>query len=1313
MLKSEVLDFVTKQRYTVSYFEDDTINVIRQQIAIALNTHPDRLFILVSLKLDHDYYQKDPRRWEALFNRLSYNQQPITDVALQEYVTNYRSPPISLKVSEYDKTDWIEQPEELEEIYSPTQKFNEYRIFGVEEVQSYILPFQFNSVLASKIPAAKLPLPLVTTLFSTLYKHDMIDKFLAIPYDPNADAAASVYFPFLRSSTPNRVSDEEVALITKNSKLLNDLLELKVFEPDSVSITRVKFYAKFVTTDFGDAVRTRFEQIFYGLTVSEDVPYIQYFTGRNEVARHKFYVKDPKVKKPYVDMSLWNKWVSRPPQRSQPTLLLFNGTSKESYDRVSITSSDITITLYRSKDNSHKIPDMKKKVLKWVKSFDAIMAFVDKEDIDSDRWDLQDIEFYAKYSRPLKDIDLRRFNCISSIFNKPDNQPRFALLRTDRLNYGISALQIKVIQLGKEGIVKPQDVAKELNVTAEDAKRIIQQVDDLINENPDIVEKVFRGYPLIELGEDEIKFSSVNEIDRILKYASILRYVVGFPDSKSLDPICPKRMETVKVDTGIAPIETFQIAPEIEEQYADLFGYLEADEEPEEKPIEIKQEPPKDKKISTKQKQFSKYSYFISRLEKFDPESFTSKQEKSYAKACEQSYQPIIINNNELNDIAETPYDPREYLEPEKMEETYDPDGLVICPEYWCMQDEIPLTEDQLEKEDGEIRCPVCGNKLRTSDTDDPREYTVIKREEGYNYPGFKKDIFQKTGKNMPCCFKTSQKKKVEKIDDKYYINRDDKSLLKEFRVAFLPENLMDSLQISEKYELVKKTKRIANGVSGFFRVGIGRPSENLPELLGLKTKIESPREAVDSVMKCSFFRSFKQVGESHLESIENALKKIPPYDKDPYVRKHIAKIISGIDEAYHKKELSILEELEYSAIFLQCDIFRIFTSSNTLGCMFYSQIVRPRTRGIIVLQSDKHVDILTHIVRSSRGFQYKSNIFESPFSKSTYVELEKLRNQSCSTKIPSYNDALTIIKEILIMSEKSDFQVVLDPFGRGQAFYIPNEMILPFNPVVLPDMAQTKIIGFNEINKEYIPTHENTLKYLNIAGKYTDGYQFAEDLFNSKGERVEVLLKSGLRTLVKPESLQPHEPLEIMETVNDLTETKLVYGEESEELQRDYKQLSYASEVYEFLIYELTNDLKEDHKDLRMALQDVLPKRKQVEPLLREWFENKVDYTQVNTPIEFLSKVRTPCGQFKSKNSCSGSLCAWNEKAKKCNIEIKPVIRKEPLFHRLLSSLIENSKIRGMVLDGRTSPFFSTILYMSLPNELIVTDLDIVNINI
>jgi hypothetical protein len=1310
MLKSEVIDFSTNQKYTISYFEDDTVNVVRQRIASALNTHQDRLFILVSLKLPHNYYQKDPRRWESLFDRLSYNNQPITNAAFQEYATTYRTPAVSLiTFSEFDRTEWMSKPEDLEELYDSTNSFTEYRIFGVEESKSFILPFKFDASIASKIPAARTPLPMITTLISTLYKHDMIEKFLAIPYDSTADTAVSIYFPFYRSTTPNRISDEEINLLDKNTKLIKDLLELKVFEPVSISLTYVKFYAKFINTDFGSAARTRFEQIFYGLTLSKEVPYIQYFTGKNQISRHKFYVDDPKTKKPYLDMNMWSRWNSRPPQRNYPTLLLYRGKSKEHYDRISITPEDISITLYRNDENDEKIPEMKKEVLKWIKEFDSIMTFIEKEDIDTERFELQDVSFFAKYSRTVNKLEFLRFNCITSIFNKTEVPTRFAFLRTDsKLTSDVSPVQIKVIQLLDEGVRKPKDIAKELNVTVDEADKILKQVEDIIDNDPNILDRVLRGFPLIQIGDNDIKVSGVNEVDRIIKFANILRYIVGFSSSRDLDDICPKRMETVKADTAVIPANSFEPDEAFDEQYADLFGYLEDEEVVEEKPV--KKEEPKEKSVLTEKGQETLHNYFQGRLIKFDRKSFDPKNnETPYAKKCERDHQPIILDNNYFERMKDTEYDPQTYLKPEFMESTVDPEGLIICPEYWCIRDEIPLTQEQLIEEDGEFVCPLCYNKIRTSDSDDLRYYTVIKRKEGFNYPGFNKYKFSKSGKNMPCCFRTPSKKTgEEKADEKYYIVNEDKLQLKPLQTSFISKKLLDSLQIEEDYELFPK-KRIANGMAGFFRVGLGNPSETLPELLGLKTKVASPRESVGTVLKCSFLRSWKKLGDSNLTSIENSLRKIPPYDTDDYVRKNLAAIISGIDDAFQKKELSLIQELEYCAVFLQCDVFRVFPATNTLGCMFYSPLVRSRTKGIVIFQNNNIVDILSHVTRVAKGFQYKSNIFEIPFKKDTFSVLEKLRSQSCTTKVPSYNDALKIIKEILIASEQDDFQIVLDPFGRAQSFFVKKHMILPFNPSPLPDSIQTKIIGYSEIQKELLPTHENVLKYLEIAAKYSEGYKWVEDLYNTNSERVEVLVKSGLRIPIYPEKIKQAEPLEIIDTVNELTESKLVYGEPSEELESDYKNLSYSSEIYEFLIFELTNDIKEDYKDLRASLQKINPSRKEVEPLLREWFDRTVEYVKVDKPIEFLSKVRTPCGQFKSKNECNGNLCAWNGKT--CKVEVRQSVRKEPLFHRLLATLVDNIKIRAMVLDGRTSPFFSTVLYLALPNELIVTDSDLVNI--
>ena len=114
-----------------------------------------------------------------------------------------------------------------------------------------------------------------------------------------------------------------------------------------------------------------------------------------------------------------------------------------------------------------------------------------------------------------------------------------------------------------------------------------------------------------------------------------------------------------------------------------------------------------------------------------------------------------------------------------------------------------------------------------------------------------------------------------------------------------------------------------------------------------------------------------------------------------------------------------------------------------------------------------------------------------------------------------------------------------------------------------------------------------------------------------------------------------------------------------------------------------------------------VSPKLAEVSPLLETWFEETTHFTNIKEPKQFLSKIRKPCN-----DTCDGELCGWDGDV--CKVNINSVLKKEKLFHRLLTTLLENSKIRAMVLDGRTTPFFSTILYLELPHERIVTDNDL-----
>jgi hypothetical protein len=72
-------------------------------------------------------------------------------------------------------------------------------------------------------------------------------------------------------------------------------------------------------------------------------------------------------------------------------------------------------------------------------------------------------------------------------------------------------------------------------------------------------------------------------------------------------------------------------------------------------------------------------------------------------------------------------------------------------------------------------------------------------------------------------------------------------------------------------------------------------------------------------------------------------------------------------------------------------------------------------------------------------------------------------------------------------------------------------------------------------------------------------------------------------------------------------------------------------------------------------------------------------------------------------KDTCKKStLCGWHKKT--CKIKVKPIVDKTQILVRLTKTLKDNTKQRALVLDGRLSPFFSTILYLEMPHEWITS---------
>lgn len=419
--------------------------------------------------------------------------------------------------------------------------------------------------------------------------------------------------------------------------------------------------------------------------------------------------------------------MSRKLSRNIPTLILLRGSDKENYDRVTITETDITMIFYRDEQNLEKIETMKADCLKWIKTLDSVMAFINRNDIDTERWMLQDIEMNVNYSNDIENIDIRRMHCISFLFNQTSSDStEFNFLRTDKSSFNIDPIEIKIIQLINEGELDPGKLSDELGIPLERTQLKIREVQNKLEEDPNLGDREFRRQPSLFVDEKHIKVSFVTDIERIIKYSNILRYTVGSSGLK-LDKICPKRTESVTPQVSNVKIQEKPVSNV--SSFFD-FGELEEEEETKEEPV-VKA---KSTIVPITSNMKTTYSYYKSRLDEFDPKTFnpTGVKDFKYTKWCSKDVQPIIMSQKELEKVEDTGYDPRTTItEEDKKLEVYDPDGLAICPEYWCMNDLTPLTKEQLiEDEDGHLVCPLCERRVITNEETQlgNKNFSVLKK---------------------------------------------------------------------------------------------------------------------------------------------------------------------------------------------------------------------------------------------------------------------------------------------------------------------------------------------------------------------------------------------------------------------------------------------------------------------------------------------------------------------------------------------------------------------------------------------------------
>jgi hypothetical protein len=1237
----------------VSFFPDDTIDTVRQYVALAMNSHPDRLFVQVKTELPADYYEQNPKNWMDLFYRLSLDGHTVMKEMLEIYTNQIRLG-TNVVAKEFDREEWESYDSELEGLFRSAGPFHEWRIFGVPSDKSFVLPTPPRDL---RLDAKLRPVPVRQGLFESLHRYE-IKEFKATEIDDDAsDSVKQVYFPFFTSTTPSNIETLRGSLLGERDQL-KKLLSLKAPEPSGVSVLRAKWYIPLISSQF-TAPRVRFEQIFYGMSVSKTTPVISYFTSKSEITRHKFFVEDPKTKTPLLDIPTWKAWTSNTqPQRKMPTLLLYRGSSRSSFERIAITPKSITISTYRGKTSTETIESLQERTMKWLLSLDALVPFLVQTDIHESRWELNDLALLASYPKEIKEFDMRRFPCMQSIFDFKDDT--FRLLRADR-ETDVSARLLQAYRILRDG--DASTLVSELGVSESEARELVEKVQDLEANEGFNFDKAISGYPVITFSAKEVMIKFVSNMDRVLTYANVLRYVLSSPDRADVEAVCPARMEEVQTKAGIAPIKL-----EIDTEF-DLGDFkLEGFEEEKTEPVHVPEPTVERKRLAIQSSKKGTHNYFNNLARAFDDDMFDSE----YAKKCEKLKQVVVLDTATQDSIP----DEYNYKDADPKKKLQLDGAIAICPQYWCMKDEIPLSAEQLvSKEDG-LHCPSCDGKVRITDKEPTNEYTVIKRVQDHVYPDWKVPTEKAQGKKrVPCCYKkpAATTEVIKQATDEFYVLSS--GFVPGLRLAFLPEDLTSRLGIKTDYKNTVPTQRFTGALPDMFRIGMGLPRTTLPIVLKDQRPIPQPASEAgkEKIKQCSFFRTWKDTADT---------------DGAPGDR-----IIASIDKAYTEKKLGVLEETEYVALVLDCRVLRIRTSTNTMLCGFWSEKFSSKSRSIVLLDQDILGNVKRRTGHAGPKFDYVVDV--AKFPPAVQSTLQELNTKACVSDTPTLQDAINELRA----TGKSEYQIILDPFGRVQAVFVPHEVVLPIQPTPNPGFEGIRVRnGYSEIEEEELPTTETLGSFLENTKH--DGFKRVEDLYSADGTLSEYLLASGFRAPFRTEEGQGPAK-EVVKTIREHTEEMLVDGEGNEEDAAMEREISYSSEVFEFLMFSLSKDIQTDeYEGLRTTIAsggDTLYKE------LHRWLKEQAYWSSVEEPVRFVNKIRAPCGQLTQDSCSSSTLCGW--KSGTCKIKVNPIVDRTQILKRLTKTLKLNVKQRALVLDGRLSPFFSSILYLEMPHELITTN--------
>lgn len=182
-------------------------------------------------------------------------------------------------------------------------------------------------------------------------------------------------------------------------------------------------------------------------------------------------------------------------------------------------------------------------------------------------------------------------------------------------------------------------------------------------------------------------------------------------------------------------------------------------------------------------------TYFYNKIKKLEPILFKGEMEGTYAKLCQATTnrQPVILTEKEKEDIDNDPEASKAYGLAIKYGTDSTKPYWYMCPRYWCMKTNKPMTEKQVQN--NECGGKIIPKKTRANPppghyiyefTDDRQHMDSDNNYINYN-PGFLDKSKSAENIGVPCCFKnpfstqqTTRRDELNITDDNiHYGNKD------------------------------------------------------------------------------------------------------------------------------------------------------------------------------------------------------------------------------------------------------------------------------------------------------------------------------------------------------------------------------------------------------------------------------------------------------------------------------------------------------------------------------------------------------------